>query len=351
MPQFYTLKIQAIERLTNKSVKLTFEIPEALKQEFSFKAGQYITLKTTINGNELRRDYSICSSVGSGDLSISVKAIENGTFSNYANTNMQVGESIEVMPPNGRFTFEPHPDKTRTIAAFAAGSGITPILSIAKTLLEDEPFSNFILVFGNKTPEETMFFEHLQQLKSQYGNRLHIQYVYSTARAENALFGRIEKSTVNLIVKNRYKDVSIESFYLCGPEEMIETVKSVLIENNIKPKQILFELFTASTTAETSVKEGVEGETKIKILVDDDETEFTMSQSQTILEAALKQNIDAPYSCQGGVCSSCVARITEGTAIMRQNNILTESEVAEGLILTCQAQPTSPVVFVDYDDI
>lgn len=351
MSPFYTLKIQAIERLTSKSVKLTFEIPEALKQEFSFKAGQYITLKTNVNGKELRRDYSICSSVGSGDLSISVKAIENGTFSNYANTKMQVGETIEVMPPNGRFTFDPHPDKTRTMAAFAAGSGITPILSIAKTLLEDEPFSNFILVFGNKTPEETMFFEQLQQLKSQYGNRLHIQYVYSAARAENALFGRIEKSTVNLIVKNKYKDVSIESFYLCGPEEMIETVKSVLIENNIKPKQILFELFTASVTAETPITEGVEGETKIKILVDDEETEFTMSQSQTILEAALKHDIDAPYSCQGGVCSSCVARLTEGTAKMRQNNILTESEVAEGLILTCQAQPTSPVVFVDYDDI
>lgn len=350
MSQFHTLTIQAIERITDKSVKLTFEIPNDLKNDFSFKAGQYITLKTKVNNEEVRRDYSICSSVGSGDLSIAVKAIENGTFSNYANTKLAVGDAIEVMPPNGRFIFEPHSEKTRTIAAFAAGSGITPILSIAKTLLEDEPFSNFILVYGNKTVEETMFFKQLQELKTQYGNRLHIQYIYSQAREEGALLGRIEKSTVNLIVKNKYKDVAIESFYLCGPEEMIETVKSTLLENNIKPNQILFELFTASAATET-VATAATGETTIKILVDDEETEFTMPQSQTILEAALKHDIDAPYSCQGGICSSCVARITEGTATMRQNNILTEREVAEGLVLTCQAQPTSATIFVDYDDI
>lgn len=351
MSKYQTLKIAAIERLTNAAVKIAFEVPSNLKETLTFKAGQYLSLKTNVNNQEIRRDYSICSSVGSGELSIAVKAIENGTFSNYANQELKVGDVIDVMPPQGRFIFEPHPEKTRTLAAFAAGSGITPILSIAKTLLEEEPFSNFILVFGNKTPEETMFFEQLQNLKSQYGNRLHIQYVYSSARADNALFGRIEKSTVNLIVKNKYKGVSIETFYLCGPEDMINAVKDVLLENGVKQSQIKFELFTASVSTENDEKTTLSDETSIKIIVDEEEIEFVMSKSQTILEAALKKDVDAPYSCQGGVCSSCVGRITEGTAVMKQNNILTDSEVAQGLVLTCQACPTSDAIVVDYDDV
>ena len=325
---------------------------ENLKPNFVFKAGQYITLRTTINGEEIRRDYSICSSKHSGDITVAVKTVEGGTFSVYANEQLKAGDIIDVAEPNGRFVFEANEGKTRTVAAFAAGSGITPVLSIAKTLLEEEPFSNFILVYGNKSSENTMFFKDLIELQALYGNRFHVHFIYSQSQEEDALFGRIEKSTVNLIVKNKYKGVTIENFYLCGPEQMIHTVKDVLIENGVKENAILFELFTASVEAESSSSsETLSGNSKIKVLVDEEEFEFEMSKEKSILEAALKEDIDAPYSCQGGICSSCIARLTEGKAEMRQNNILTNGEVAEGLILTCQAYPTSDTLVVDYDDV
>jgi ring-1,2-phenylacetyl-CoA epoxidase subunit PaaE len=197
-----------------------------------------------------------------------------------------------------------------------------------------------------------MFYNDLLELKNTYGNRFHVHFICSQVQEEDALFGRIEKSTVNLIVKNKYRGVTIENFYLCGPEQMIQTVKDVLIENGVKEKAIKFELFTASTDTESTLNtETLSGNSKIKVLVDEEEFEFEMSQEKTILEAALKQDIDAPYSCQGGICSSCIARITEGEAKMRQNNILTDGEVAEGLVLTCQAHPTSASVVVDYDDV
>jgi ring-1,2-phenylacetyl-CoA epoxidase subunit PaaE len=350
MSQFHSLNIKSLERVTDKSVAITFDIPENLKDTFNFNSGQYITLKTTINNDEVRRDYSICSSKNSGQLTVAVKAVENGIFSIYANEKLKAGDTIDVAEPNGRFVFEANEAKTRTIAAFAAGSGITPILSIAKTLLEDEPFSNFILVYGNKTLSDAMFAKDLVQLKTTYGNRLHVHFIYSQSQETDAIFGRIEKSTVNLIVKNKYRGVNVEHFYLCGPEQMIHTVKDVLVENGVKEKAILFELFTSSVESDSN-SDLPSGNTKIKVLVDDEEFEFEMSQKQTILEAALKQDIDAPYSCQGGICSSCIARITEGEAKMRQNNILTDGEVAEGLILTCQAHPTSASVVVDFDDV
>jgi ring-1,2-phenylacetyl-CoA epoxidase subunit PaaE len=352
MAQFHSLNIKSIDTVTEKSVAITFEVPENLKDNFAFNAGQYITLKTAINGEDIRRDYSICSSKNSSELTVAVKAVENGTFSIYANEKLKAGDKIEVAEPNGRFTFEANDAKTRTIAAFAAGSGITPILSIAKTLLEDEPFSNFILVYGNKTIADAMFVKDLLELKSTYGNRFHVHFIYSKSQENDALFGRIEKSTVNLIVKNKYKGVTIENFYLCGPEQMIHTVKDVLVENGVKEKAILFELFTAPVETKTaSSTETPSGRTKIKVLVDEEEFEFEMSQEKSILEAALKQDIDAPYSCQGGICSSCIAKVIEGEATMRQNNILTDGEVAEGLILTCQAHPTSASIVVDYDDV
>jgi ring-1,2-phenylacetyl-CoA epoxidase subunit PaaE len=352
MSQFHTLNIKSVNKVTAQSVAISFDIPENLNSAFQFNSGQYVTLRSIINGEEIRRDYSICSSKNSGELTVAVKAVEGGTFSVYANSELKAGDSIDVSSPNGRFVFEANEVKTRTVAAFAAGSGITPIFSIAKTLLEEEPHSNIILVYGNKSMEDTMFFKDLAELKAVYGNRFHSHFIFSQTKEEDSLFGRIEKSTVNLIVKNKYKDVTIEAFYLCGPEQMIETVKNVLVENGVKEDTILFELFTAPVeTKLDSKQETLSGSSKIKVLVDDEEFEFEMSKEQTILEAALKQDIDAPYSCQGGICSSCIGKLMEGEAKMRQNNILTDSEVAEGLILTCQAYPTSDTLVVDYDDV
>lgn len=351
MAHFHTLSIKHILRQTDKCVTISFSVPEQLKQNFSFIAGQYITLKTVINGEEVRRDYSLCSSPKSGELTVAVKEVEHGTFSKYANNTLKEGDAIDVAEPQGRFTFTPDSSKTRTVAAFAAGSGITPVLSIAKTVLEEEPNSTFILVYGNKTSKDTIFFNELLKLHHNYKDRFYIKFVFSQAQEPDALFGRIEKSTVNLIVKNKYKHTTIDAFYLCGPEAMIHTVKDVLTQNNISKDRVFFELFKVAKTEQAIENSVNKGETEIKVIVDDEEETFVMSQSQTILEAALDKDIDAPYSCQGGICSSCIARITEGEATMRQNNILTDNEVAEGLVLTCQAHPTSSKIVVDYDDV
>lgn len=351
MSQFYKLTIKEIQKETDNAVTINFEVPNNLKDTFSFKAGQYITLKTILNGNEVRRDYSLCVSPKSNELKVAVKEVVDGTFSSYANKELNVGDVLEVASPKGRFLFEPDASKTRTIAAFAAGSGITPVLSIVKTVLEEEPNSNVVLVYGNKTTKDTMFLKELIALQRSYSNRFTIKFVFSQANEPDAIFGRIEKSTVNLIVKNEYKDIVIDAFYLCGPEAMIHTVKDVLTEHNINDEVIHYELFKAAKASNDDIKTLSEGNTHITVIVDDEETEFEMSQKRNILESALDEDLDVPYSCQGGICSSCIARIKEGKATMRQNNILTDSELAEGLILTCQAHPTTDKIVVDYDDV
>ncbi|MFS4483542.1 2Fe-2S iron-sulfur cluster-binding protein [Hyunsoonleella sp. 2307UL5-6] len=354
MSGFHKLSIKNITRETDASVSISFNVTENLKQEFAFNAGQYITLKTDINGNEVRRDYSLCVSPKSGELKVAVKEVKDGTFSAYANSDLKVGDTLEVASPKGRFIFEPNDKKTKNIALFAAGSGITPIMSIIKCALEEEVHSKVILVYGNKSTKDTMFLNELLELQHQYNERFSIQFVFSQTDEDNAIFGRIEKSTVNYVMKNKHKDIDVDAFYLCGPEGMIHTVKDVLSSHGIDENRIHFELFKAAKSSEISEKPAAvsqSGNTKITVIVDDEETTFEMSAKQTILEAALDKDLDAPYSCQGGICSSCLGKIKEGEATMTQNNILTESEVAEGLILTCQAHPTTATIVVDYDDV
>lgn len=351
MSHFHKLTIKEIQKITDKAVTLNFNIPDALSEVFRFKAGQYITLKTTIDGNEVRRDYSLCASPKSGELKVAVKEVDNGTFSVYANNQLKVGDALEVAIPKGRFVFEPNDSKTKNVALFAAGSGITPILSIVKCALEEEVYSKVILVYGNKTTKDTMFLNELLELQHQYNSRFSIQFVFSQADETDAIFGRIEKSTVNYVMKNKHKNVEVDAYYLCGPEGMIHMVKDVLTEHGIADDRIHFELFKAAKSADTNTNDIADGKTRITVLVDDETTTFEMSQKQTILEAALDEDIDAPYSCQGGICSSCIAKITEGEATMRQNNILTDGELEQGLVLTCQAHPTTPTLVVDYDDV
>ena len=350
MPAFKKLIIKEIKRETKDAVSIVFNIPTELQPNYEFVAGQYLNLKLTLDGEEIRRAYSICSSPESGELRIAVKAVKNGKFSQFAKTKLKAGDILEVGKPEGKFTFEPHADRQKNYAAFVAGSGITPAISILKSVLKSEPRSSFILVYGNKSPEETIFHQELHDLQSQYTGRLFVHYVFSQAKVDGELFGRIDKSTVNFVLNNKHKELTFDKFYLCGPEEMINTVSAVLKEHNVAEKNIKFELFSSSS-AENKIEKSLEGHTKITILVDDEETTFEMSQKQTILEAALKQGVDAPYSCQGGICSSCLARIKSGTAEMTKNSILTDKEIEDGLVLTCQAHPTSAEIVVDYDDV
>jgi len=350
MAQFHSLKIKSILRQTDKAVSITFEVPTTLKTEYTFTAGQYITLKTVIDAKEVRRDYSLSSSPQSESLTVTVKEIEGGVFSSHANRQLKTGDTLEVGTPNGRFVYDSETNKANTIVAFAAGSGITPIMSIARTVLETKTDSTFVLIYGNKSPKETIFHEEILKLQTLYTDRFKVQFIYSETDEEGALFGRIDSGNVNYILKNNITVDDSQKFYLCGPEGMINTVNSILTEKGIEASQILFELFTASAVKSTSTSTN-EGESEVTILVDEEEMTLVMSQKQTILEAALANDIDVPYSCQGGVCSSCICRVTEGTATMRQNNILTDNEVAEGLVLSCQAEPTSSTIKVDFDDI
>ncbi|MGO4912439.1 2Fe-2S iron-sulfur cluster-binding protein [Leeuwenhoekiella sp. W20_SRS_FM14] len=350
MSDFHALTIQDITRETAQAVSITFGVPDALKNDFRFKAGQYVTLKTKIDGKEVRRAYSLCSTPQSGLLKIAVKEVEGGTFSVLANNKLTVGESLEVHPPEGKFFVEPNGENSKDYAAFAAGSGITPVLSIIKTVLEEEPKSRFVLLYGNRTVEETIFHKELLELQLQYPERLFIEFVYSRKQETDSHFGRIEKATVNFVLKNKFKSHNFDQYFLCGPEEMIKGVSAVLAENSIPEDKIKFELFTSSSDGE-EIAEALDGITQLKIVVDDEEFELTINQDKVVLDAALENDIDVPYSCQGGICSSCIARVTEGTAVMRKNQILTDGEVAEGLILTCQALATSANLTVDYDDL
>ena len=350
MSSFYKLNIKEVRRETKDAVSILFNVPQEFKDFYRFVAGQYINLKLTLDGNEIRRAYSICAAPESSELRIAVKAVKNGAFSQFATTELKAGATLEVGTPEGKFTFEPEATRQKNYIAFAAGSGITPVLSIIQSVLISEPKSTFVLAYGNKTPEETLFHQQLHDLQLKYVGRFFVHYSYSQAKVDGELFGRIEKSTVNFVLNNKHKEITFDKFYLCGPEEMINMVSSLLKERNIKESAIKFELFSTSTS-ENKIDKSLEGHTKITVLVDADETTFEMSQKQTVLEAALKQGLDAPYSCQGGICSSCLARITSGSAVMKKNSILTDSEIAEGLILTCQAHPTSDTIYINYDDV
>ena len=349
MSDFHALKISEIKQETPTAVAVTFEVPQALKTIFSFSAGQYITLNHTINGDQVRRAYSICSSPSSGVLTVGIKKVANGTFSVYANDQLAVGDVLQVMPPQGKFTLHTDSQQAHHVAAFAAGSGITPILSIAQTALEQEPNSTFLLVYGNQTKQQAMFYETIEQLKTQFPERFFVEYIFSRSQETNAARGRIDKNVVSYYLTNKYKQTSFKDFYVCGPEAMIDEVSNTLVASGVSKQHIHFELFTTTlTAAPETVKDGT---TSISIIVDQVTEQFTMPQNKTILEAALEKQLDAPYSCQGGICSSCIGRVIEGKAEMRQNQILTDSEVAEGLVLTCQAHPVTPIVVLDYDDI
>ncbi|NNJ88192.1 MAG: ferredoxin--NADP reductase [Eudoraea sp.] len=347
MSTYYSLKVTAVSALTPSSVAITLTIPEDLKDKFTFNAGQHISLKQTIDGEEVRRAYSISSAPTATEMTVGIKKVEDGTFSPWANDALKSGDTIEVMPPYGRFIFKPT-GEAQHIVAFAAGSGITPIMSIAYSVLESHPDNTFVLVYGNQSPEETMYHQEILDLNNKYTDRFYVQFLYSRSREEDALFGRIDGSTVNLILKNKFKDRSFDHFYLCGPEGMINTVKETLSNNKIDKKRVHSELFTTTSKKETTVSEG---QTEIEVTLDDEVFTFVMDRKKLVLDAVLKEDIDAPYSCQGGVCSTCIARVTEGKAEMEKNQILTDSEIEEGFILTCQSHPLTPVLKIDYDDV
>lgn len=348
MSKFNPLKVKEIKRETPLAVSIVFDVPADLKADYQFEAGQYVNIKSIINGEELRRSYSISSSPKSDELRIVVKAVENGVFSNYATQQLQVSDILEVAVPEGKFVLENKDAKV--IAGIAAGSGITPIISLAKDVLENATDTTFVLIYGNKSVEDTIYYNEIEALKSHYLGRFFVHYTFTKEHPDGSLFGRIERSTINFVMKNKHNEKQFDEYFLCGPEDMIKKVTDVLKENGTAEEQIHYELFTTSSTNGEIPVSG-EGMVKVTVLVDDVETTFNMPRTENILNAALKHGVDAPYSCQGGICSSCMCRTIKGSAEMKTNHILMDDEVEEGLLLACQAYVTSDEIYVDFDDV
>ncbi len=348
MSSYSTLRIKEIIQETPNAVSLVFEIPNELKKDFSFIPGQFLGLKAKINGEEVRRAYSISSSPQDENIQVSVKKIADGIFSVYANEKLVVGDTLEAMVPEGKFQLQTNAAAAKNYMAFAAGSGITPIMSMIKTVLTTEKQSKFVLVYGNKSNTEAMFLRDLLELQTSYPERLFIEFIYSQENTDGAKFGRIDKSIVNYALKNKFDGIEFNDYYLCGPETMINSVKDVLSENKIDDNNIHFELFTSST--DVSNDGNTEGVSTVEVIVDDESITIESDKKATLLDNILKADIDAPYSCKGGVCASCICRVVEGEVNMPVNNLLTDSEVAEGLILSCQAYAVSDNIKIDFDD-
>lgn len=342
---FHQLKIKQIEHITTQSAVIEFDVPESLHSDFKFQAGQYLTLEAKVQDEAVRRSYSLCSAPSEKAWKVGIKKIPDGRFSSYAKDVLQVGDVLNVSAPEGRFLLS---EGKKKFAAFAAGSGITPVFSMIKEVLK-KPDTYFSLVYGNKTPEDTLFYPELLALEKEYSNRFKIHWVFSQANVEEALFGRIDTTVVNYYWLNKAHDP--EQVLLCGPEGMIEQVKTILSDKGIPQDQIYFELFTAAQATAATEAPSQKGTVEVKIIVDDEEHLIEGSNEKTLLDLALQNKVEVPYSCQGGVCCSCIGRIKEGSAQMISNQILTDDEIEEGLVLTCQAQASSAKVVVDFDDV
>ena len=344
MNQFYELTISKITQLTTSSVMITFEVPELLKKVFHFEAGEYLTLQQTIGGEKVRRAYSICSGVNESELSVAVKRMPNGVFSTYATTQLKAGDVLEVMPPMGSFVFFYDIFGNRDIMLFSAGSGVTPMMSIAKTALSKTNIK-VVFVYGNKSKEEALFFDEIEALRIQYPERFLVHYAFSQQPWGDHYTGRINDRIVNEIFA-KYKDLSWGRYYACGPTELVKNLREILLLRGIDKDRIFTELFEASP-AEIDYST-LQGNVAITLELNGQTHSFESARNQTLLSSALLRGYDAPYSCLNGVCSSCIGRVEEGEAKMAKNETLSEEEVSQGYILTCQAYAMTDTIKVRF---
>jgi ring-1,2-phenylacetyl-CoA epoxidase subunit PaaE len=354
-PKFHTLTIKNIRKETEDTVSIAFDVPAELKNDYAFLAGQYLTLKTIINGEDTRRSYSLCSAPYEGEYRVAVKQVENGVFSTFANHSLKEGDSLDVMTPTGNFCLHTNKKANNSYALFAAGSGITPILSIAKTVLFEEPKSDVTLFYGNKNFNSINFREELEALKNTHMDRLRIVHVLSRESLGNKIQkGRIDKEKCTDLYKAFLANNSVDGVYICGPEEMILGVKDSLAENGVDQKNIHFELFTTpgvKKTEEKIISNESSIASNVTIILDGDVIDLSMTSSgESILDVAQKAGADLPFACKGGVCCTCKAKIIEGSARMDVNYSLEKDEVEAGYILTCQAHPTSEKLIVSFDE-
>ncbi|MFK7892199.1 MAG: 1,2-phenylacetyl-CoA epoxidase subunit PaaE [Granulosicoccus sp.] len=357
MARFLPLLVSDVRRETRDAVVLTLTPRDEDKEAFDFIQGQYLTFRRAFEGEELRRSYSICAGRHEGVLRVGIKRVEGGCFSTWANEELAVGETIEAMPPMGAFHTALSSAKARNYLFFAGGSGITPVLSLIKTTLATEPKSSLTLVYGNRSSNTIMFREELDDLKNRYMDRISIVHILDSEAQDIDLFaGRIDADKCSLLFKGCVDIASIDLAFICGPEPMMLTIAQSLREHGLDDDQIKFELFASSQPGRLSRKTistthaGKEAVCKATITIDGTTREVAMAKNgETVLDAALGANLDAPYACKAGVCSTCRAMVLEGEVEMQKNHALEDYEVNRGYVLTCQCFPLSDTVVVSYD--
>lgn len=359
--RFHPLTVSHVERLTDDAVALTFTLPEDLVEEYAFDPGQHLTLRATIDGQDVRRSYSICRSASyvasTRELRVATARVRQGVMSNWINDTVKVGDQIEVMTPTGSFTCPVEPTRAKHHVAIVGGSGITPVMSLLITALEEEADSTATLLYGNRRTSSIMFLEELADLKNRYPTRFHLINVMEDEASDVELFhGRLDKERLTRILDDIVGIDTVDEWYLCGPLPMVEGAQALLAEREVDPHIVHHEMFHVDNQPPTGVVTAVEvdssapPEAVVTVNLDGRTTVVEMpSKTETILAATLRARPDAPYSCAGGVCGTCRARVIEGEVTMDRNYALEPEEVAAGVVLACQAHPVTDAVVLDYD--
>lgn len=359
MRKFYPLTVREVRPETKNAVSLSFDVPADLTDKFHYRQGQHLVVRTTLDGEEVRRSYSICRSVNDQELRIAVKEVPGGRFSTYANKQLEAGATLDVMPPEGHFFIDLDPEREGQYLAVAAGSGITPILSIVKTTLEIEPKSEITLFYGNKATSSTMFRDELQDLKNEYMSRLNLVYIFTREEQDIDLYnGRLDHDKCDALFDYWISAKKLTAAFICGPQLMTEDVRDSLIRHGMDRSRIHFELFTPVGGApqprkdRDSVQVDPESISEVSVIADGRSLTFPLVRdTKSILEAGNEEGGDLPFSCLAGVCSTCRAKVLEGQVEMDQNFALEDHEVEAGYVLTCQSYPVSDKVILDYDEV
>jgi len=352
MSQFHPLLVTDIHHTIRDAVVLTLkpENPDA----FAFTQGQYLTFKQDFDGTELRRNYSICAGLDDGELKVGIKRVDGGAFSTYANTELKVGDVLHAMPPQGKFFTAIEPEVAKNYLGFAGGSGITPVLSILKTVLKREPQSTFTLVYANRAVNTIMFREELEDLKNRYMGRLTIIHILESGQDMELFEGRVDQAKCDALFEHWIQIDNIDTAFICGPEPMMLAIAEALKTNGLSDNQIKFELFSESQQGRLAKQEMAkrsEGQsgTDVTVIIDGARRSFTMQKGQSVLEAALENGQEAPFACKAGVCSTCMGKVLDGEVEMLSNHALEDYEVERGYVLTCQSYPLSDTLTIDYD--
>ncbi len=352
MSQFLPLVVTDIHHTIRDAVVLTLKSEDG--DAFAFTQGQYLTFKQDFDGTELRRNYSICAGLDDGVLQVGIKRVDGGAFSTFANETLKVGDTLHAMPPQGKFFTALEPDRAKNYLGFAGGSGITPVLSILKTVLKREPHSTFTLVYANRAVNTIMFREEIEDLKNRYMGRLSVIHMLESGQDIDLFTGRVDQAKCNDLFKTWIDIKNIDTAFICGPEPMMLAIADALKANGLEPDQIKFELFSESQQGRLAKQEMAkrsegQADTQVTVIIDGAPHSFAMGKGQSVLEAALENNLDAPFACKAGVCSTCMCKVLEGEVEMLSNHALEDYEVERGYRLSCQSYPITDKIVIDYD--